>query len=159
MRNMPADAIAIVPFRDEHAAEFARLNQAWLVQFDIYEPIDGEYLDDPRGHILEPGGEIFCAVRDGRVIGTCALLAAQDGVRELAKLVVAPDARGHRLGRRLTEHAIEAGRRSGARRIVLSSNSRLKTAIALYEELGFRHVPPHGGIAYDNADTFMALDL
>ncbi len=156
---MTEDAIRIDTFRDAYAADFARLNRDWLVGFELYEPIDGEYLDDPRGHFLDRGGEIFVALRGDEVVGTCAVLPSGPEVCELSKLTVAPSARGHGLGRRLTEVAIAHARGLGAKRLVLSSNSRLKTAIALYEQLGFRHVAPGAGISYENADTFMELAL
>jgi ribosomal protein S18 acetylase RimI-like enzyme len=156
---MTDETIRIDTFRDAHAADFARLNRDWLVGFELYEPIDGEYLDDPRGHFLDHGGEIFIALRGEEVVGTCAVLPSGPEVCELSKLTVAPSARGHGLGRRLTETAIEHARRLGAKRLVLSSNSRLKTAIGLYEQLGFRHDAPGGGISYENADTFMELSL
>ncbi len=153
------DDIQIDVFRDAYGPAFASLNRAWLEGHDLYEPLDGEYLDHPRERILDKGGEIFCAVRDGQVVGTCAVLTVDADAMELAKLTVAAEARGHGLGRRLTERAIAHARARGARRLVLSSNSRLTTAIALYEAMGFRHVAPGSGVGYDNADTFMALEL
>jgi ribosomal protein S18 acetylase RimI-like enzyme len=152
------EEIRIESFRDEHGAAFAWLNREWLVGYGLWEPIDGEYLDDPRGHFLDAGGAIYVALRGDEVVGTCALLPAGEDF-ELSKLTVATSARGHGLGRRLTEAVVAHARRLGARRVILSSNSGLTTAIALYEAMGFRHVPPHGGIAYAAADTFMALDL
>jgi len=159
MNPSDRDTIRIDTYRDAYGADFARLNRDWLVGYDLWEPIDGEYLDDPRGHILDRGGEIFVALRGVEVVGTCAVLPSGPEICELSKLTVAPSARGDGLGRRLTETAIEHARRLGAKRLVLSSNSRLTTAIGLYEQMGFRHVAPGVGIRYANADTFMELVL
>lgn len=49
---------------------------------------------------------------------------------------------GAGIGRRLLAATIEGARALGARRLYLETNSKLATAIHLYESLGFRHVPP-----------------
>ena len=52
----------IVTYRPELASDFARLNRAWLERYFTVEPLDEEYLGDPEGHIVRPGGEIFFVV-------------------------------------------------------------------------------------------------
>ena len=42
-------AITIIPFRDDLAAAFARLNQAWIERFFRLEPSDLKTLRDPQG--------------------------------------------------------------------------------------------------------------
>ena len=154
-----AGTIQIVTFRDEYAAEFGRLNREWLEGFGLLEPADVPYLEDPRQHIIAKGGEVFFAVRDGTVLGTCAVVPSAAGVVELAKLAVAPVARGQGLGRRLVLAVLELARERGARRVVLSSSTKLGAAVRLYEALGFKHIPRGAGVDYATADVFMALDL
>ena len=60
----------IVAYQDRHADDFARLNREWLDSFGLYEEADGKHLYSPREYILDPGGEIFIAEEDGRVLGT-----------------------------------------------------------------------------------------
>jgi putative acetyltransferase len=152
--------IAIVPFRDEFAPSFEALNRAWLESFELLEEGDLPYLQDPRGRILEKGGAVFCAVAADEVVGTVALLRLSSETFELAKLTVAPSARGQGLGRRLTQEAIDFAVSAGARRLTLSSSSKLREAIRLYESMGFVHSPPsEGGVSYASADVFMRLQL
>jgi ribosomal protein S18 acetylase RimI-like enzyme len=152
-------AIEIVPFRDEFAAEFGRLNRDWLESHALLEDGDLPYLVEPGRTILEPGGAVFLALQGERVLGTIAVLRQPQRTFELAKLTVVQEARGHGLGRRLAETAIEFAIARGAERLVLSSNSRLVPAVRLYESLGFCHTTVAAGVAYHNADIHMELPL
>ena len=149
----------IIPFSDQHAEAFYRLNRAWLDKYELYEAADERQLADPHGQILAPGGAIFVAVHGDDVLGTAAIVPHGAGVVELAKLTVADAARGQGLGRRLAERCLEHARASGAQRAVLVSSSRLGPALRLYESLGFRHCTPPGALAYATADIYMELEL
>lgn len=149
----------IVAYQDRHADDFARLNREWLDSFGLYEEPDGKHLYSPREYILDPGGEIFIAEEDGRVVGTCALVPVSDHVFEVAKLAVAHEARGQGLGRRLAELALNRARERGATRVVLLSSSKLGPALKLYESLGFEHRPLPGHQPYETADVYMELEM
>ena len=149
----------IIPFSDQHAEAFYRLNRAWLDRYELYEPADERQLADPRGEILAPGGAIFVAVDEHEVVGTAAIVPHGPGMVELAKLTVADAARGQGLGRRLAERCLQHARTTGARRVVLVSSSRLGPALRLYESLGFQHRTPPGTLAYATADIYMELEL
>lgn len=151
--------IEIVTFRDDYAPAFERLNRDWLESFGLLEPADVPYMEDPRRWIVAKGGEVFFAVRAGEVLGTAAAVPSADGVVELAKLAVAPAARGQGLGRRLVLAVLDFARQGGARRVILSSSSKLASALRLYQALGFRPIPRGAGVDYATADVFMALDL
>jgi ribosomal protein S18 acetylase RimI-like enzyme len=150
----------IVPYREDFADAFDQLNRAWLEEHGLLEADDLPYLEDPRGRIIDHGGAVLCALSDGTVVGTVALIRLAPVLFELAKLAVAPGTRGRGLGRRLTLAAIDLARSLGARRIVLSSSSRLTAALRLYESLGFQSsAPAPGAVIYRTADVHMALDL
>jgi GNAT superfamily N-acetyltransferase len=155
---MEAD-VEIVPFEDRYAREFARLNRGWLEDHGLIEEIDERHLRDPRGTIVAGGGELFLALRDGDVVGTCGIHPAGDGVFELVKLTVAASERGRGIARRLTERALALARAAGARTVRLYSSSRLPVAVRLYESMGFRHVPMPADADYSTADVYMELDL
>jgi len=57
-----------------YAPDFARLNRRWLESFGLIEEADGRYLDFPRESIIDTGGQIFFAVEEGVVLGTCAAI-------------------------------------------------------------------------------------
>jgi ribosomal protein S18 acetylase RimI-like enzyme len=151
--------IEIVGYDDRFAADFKRLNIEWLEGFDLLEPSDLRYLDAPRATIIAPGGQIFFAVEAGNVIGTCAVRPLGPAAAELVKLAVAPVAQRRGVGRRLAIVAIEHAREWGAEKVTLISNSRLTSAIRLYEALGFRHTPLPADTGYATADVYMELEL
>jgi GNAT superfamily N-acetyltransferase len=149
----------IVEFREELAPAFERLNREWLEAFSLLEEGDLPYLADPRGNIVERGGVVLFAVDHGEVLGTVASIPLTGEVFELAKLAVAPPARGRGIGRALVAAAIEWATSAGAVRLVLSSNSRLEAALRLYESFGFRRTSRTCGVAYVSADVFLELEL
>jgi len=149
---------AIVDFRPDHAAAWAHLNTAWLIEggFAI-EAKDRLAIDDPQGVFLDKGGRIFIAQRDGEAVGCCAMVPTDDGV-EVCKMTVTPAARGLGLARRLLDACEAAARQAGFDRLYLETNSALKPAIALYESAGFVHLPPRP-TPYVRADVFMEKRL
>ena len=151
--------VRITPFRPELAPAFDRLNRAWIASLFTLEPRDEEYLGDPQGHIIDQGGEIYFALDGNRVLGTCAAIPTGDGVVELAKLAVDPEAQGRGLGRALAVAAIDFARSRQARRLFLVSNSRLVPALRLYASLGFQELPFPGPRPYVDADVYMELEL
>jgi ribosomal protein S18 acetylase RimI-like enzyme len=155
---MATERIDIVGYDDGFAPDFRRLNLEWLEGHGLLEPADLKYLDDPRGAILARGGQILMAVAGEAAVGTCAVLPL-GSVAELVKLAVTPAAQGRGVGRRLAVAAIDYARAAGASTVVLVSNSRLTSAVRLYESLGFRHAPLPADTGYATADVYMELDL
>jgi GNAT superfamily N-acetyltransferase len=142
---------------DENA--FQRLNEEWILRYFALESKDEEVLGDPRRTILDGGGRIFLAVREGKTVGCCALLAMGAGEYEVAKMAVTESCQRSGVGRRLLETAIAEARASGATRLYLETNRKLAPAIRLYESLGFRHLAPARILrsAYARADVYMEL--
>lgn len=139
---------------------FKELNEIWISQGFALEPADNEVLADPKGQILDQGGEICIAELDGEVAGCCALVVIGPNEYELAKMTVAASARGRGIGRKLLEFAIGHARRSGTKRLYLESNTKAADAIHLYEEVGFRHMSgPEHASKYARANTFMEMFL
>jgi GNAT superfamily N-acetyltransferase len=154
-----APDVEIREFRPGDEAAFRRLNEEWIVHYFAMEPKDEKLLIDPHGAILARGGRIFFAIRDGIPVGCCALLAAEPGEFELAKMAVTESVRGSGVGRELLEKTIAAACASGATRLFLETNHRLSPAIRLYESVGFRHYIPGHPSPYARADTFMEMSL
>lgn len=152
-------SVRIVPFRPDHAAAWAALNEAWLAEGGFaVEAKDRKVIDDPQGAILDRGGRIFIAERDGEAIGCCALMAMEEDAFEVAKMTVSPVARGLGLGRRLLEACEAAARAAGVPRLYLETSSTLKPAGALYRSFGFVDLPPRPS-PYARADVWMEKRL
>lgn len=138
---------------------FRRLNEEWISRYFVLEEKDFEILGDPQRNILDRGGRIFFAVREGEVVGCCALLPIADREFELAKMAVTQSHQGAGIGRKLLEGVIAAAKLAGAKRLYLETNHALHPAIRLYESLSFRCVPPERVVRspYARADVYMEL--
>jgi N-acetylglutamate synthase-like GNAT family acetyltransferase len=146
---------------NEDAEAFRTLNEEWITQYFVLEKKDREILDDPEKTILRQGGHIFMVYVERHAVGCVALVPLGHGVYELSKMAVSPRLRGLGIGRRLLEHAITQAKVIGAKSLFLGSNTKLKSAVHLYESVGFRHVPPEKipPMPYTRANVFMEMQL
>jgi GNAT superfamily N-acetyltransferase len=149
----------VVPWRAEWRDAFVRLNREWIERWFRIEDEDRETFRDPHAAIVAPGGQIFFVVERGAALGTCAVVRHAGGTYEIAKMAVAPEARGRGYGDLLMHAAIGFARERGARRLVIVSNTRLAPAIRLYEKHGFVRVPMQVDARYARADIRLELAL
>jgi glutamate/tyrosine decarboxylase-like PLP-dependent enzyme/GNAT superfamily N-acetyltransferase len=155
----PLPSVVIDTYKDEYQPAFAALNYAWIEKYFRVEPPDRVQLDDPRRHIVEPGGEVFLLFEDGTPKGACAMLKVDERTFELTKMGVDVSAQGRGYAQRLMEAAIAFARRRGADRIVLRSHTSLRNAIAIYRKFGFVVTQLGRDEEYARCDIHMALDL
>lgn len=149
----------VVPYREELRAAFEQLNRDWIETYFVLEDADREVFSDPQSKILAPGGQIFFVVEGSRVQGTCAVLRHGTDECEIAKMAVAPAARGRGFGDLLMEAAMAFAREVGARRVVIVSNTVLEPAIRLYRKHGFVRVPLALDGRYRRANIRMEREL
>jgi GNAT superfamily N-acetyltransferase len=149
--------IEIVDYRNEHAADFRKINLEWLDLHGLTEPADLEVLDQPS-LIFDHGGHIFIALERGHVIGTSALMRHGESEFELAKMSVAPELRGKGISKLLMDACLAKARSYGATKVILFSSTKLTAALKLYERYGFRHVPLEDS-PFLTADVKMELML
>jgi putative acetyltransferase len=149
----------VVSYRDEYRAAFEQLNRDWIERYFVLEEPDVEVFSDPRAKILEPGGEIFFVVEDGQVQGTCAVVRHGTDDCEIAKMAVAPEARGRGFGDLLMDRAVAFAAELGARRVIIVSNTVLEPAIRLYRKHGFVQVPLVADGRYRRANIRLEREL
>lgn len=150
-------AITIIPFRDDLAAAFARLNQAWIERFFRFEDKDLKTLHDPQGTILAGGGQIFFALDGDTPVGAVAAVHVSPGVYALAKMAVSPSHQGRGIGEMLGHAAMDYALEQGAEMMFLETNAVLEPAIRLYERLGFAHASRPTPSDYARSDVYMQL--
>lgn len=150
-----SERVEIIPFEPRYRDYFKKLNVEWLEKYFYVEEIDNQVLSNPETYILEKGGFIFFARYKGEIIGTSALIKADDDTYELTKMSVTEKYQGLKVGRKLAIRAIEEYEKSGATTLFLESNSRLKPALKLYEKLGFEHKPRRTDSHYQRSDVHM----
>ncbi|MBP5857675.1 GNAT family N-acetyltransferase [Marivibrio halodurans] len=137
---------------------------AEALEYDLcFEHFDRE-LDTLPGLYSPPDGNLWIARVDGAVAGCVALrrvIDLNDGMPagEIKRLYVRPRFRGHSLGTRLIEAAIDFARSGSYRRLLLDTvGGRMERAIGLYRGLGFRRTGRYYEGAPDGVD-FYRLDL
>ncbi|MCM1371996.1 MAG: bifunctional helix-turn-helix transcriptional regulator/GNAT family N-acetyltransferase [Bacteroides sp.] len=153
--------VEIVEYQSQYKKAFYDLNRKWIELYWELEPHDIEVLENPEKNILEEGGHIFVALYNGFPVGVCALCPMPEESTydfELAKLAVNNSIRRKGIGRRLCNAVIDKARELGGKMLFLESNTRLKTAIALYRKLGFKELPEYHP-AYARGDIQMELSL
>ena len=115
--------------------------------FDLcFQDFEGEIANLP-GDYAPPRGALLLAHVDGAIAGCCALrpLDSSDYVNtaEMKRLYVRPAFRGLGLGRQLAEAILDAARMAGYDSVLLDTLNEMAIARSMYEELGFKEIPPY----------------
>ena len=99
------------------------------------------------GEYATPRGALLLALVDNQLAGCCALrpLDAVDypNACEMKRLYVRPGFRGQGLGRQLTEAILDSARQAGYSCVLLDTLDEMESARALYQDLGFKEIPPY----------------
>jgi putative acetyltransferase len=115
-------------------------------------------LADLPGPYAPPAGSLLIAWQGKEPAGCVALRKVKPGVCEMKRLFVRPQFQGRGLGRGLAEAIISQASSIGYREMRLDTLPKLKSALAIYELLGFVRIPPYHD--YPNKEIiFMALSL
>lgn len=149
----------IIHFAPEYAGDFKKLNVEWLEKFFWVEPHDEEVLGDPQKHIIAPGGTILFAKEGEDILGTVALMKMEEGIFELTKMAVTPQAQGKKVGQQLMAKAIEFAKAQQWKTLIIYSNRKLENAIYIYKKYGFKEIPIEGNNPYSRGDIKMKLEL
>jgi len=132
------------------AATRADSDAIWKIFHEVVA-VGDTYALDPHlsreaalGYWFKADAQTYVAEDAGRAVGTYILRPNQSGGGSHvanAAFMVAPDARGHGIGRAMGEHCLKEARRLGFRAIqfnfVVSTN---ESAIRLWKQLGFKIV-------------------
>lgn len=144
----------IIPFSPELQPSFESINKAWVTQYFTLEPFDIEQLEQPEKTVLSRGGAILFAKLEGEIIGTVGLIPINESICEMIKMGVTPSAQGKGVGLRLGMAILEKAKQMGFSKMVLYSNTKLASALHLYQKLGFVKVAAECGV-YGRCDIKM----
>lgn len=131
----------IVPLDTTNQHHLKRLNVAWLEKYFYVEPNDIVQLSEPQKEIIDKGGYTFFATYQNKTVGTVSLLKVDNETYELSKMAVDNDFQGLGIGRQLMHHALTHAEILRAKKLILFTNTKLKSAISLYTKFGFKPVP------------------
>ncbi len=162
LRQKQSTEITIVPFKRKYRSDFIRINREWLKKYfedEGLEKEDERLLNNPEKEIVNKGGEIFFAILNDEVVGTCAVIKIDDFCFELAKMGVTEKAQGKQIGKKLTLTSIGYAVEKGAVKLTLSTSIKLVAALNLYKKLGFKEKVKKDDRRYNRALIYMELDF
>ena len=162
LKQKAIQEINIIPYSRKYKLDFAKLNYEWLEKYfktEKAEPEDKRLLNNPEREIIKKDGEIFFAILNDVLVGTCAVLKINDSIYELSKMAVTEKAQGKQIGKKLALTAIGYAVEKGALKLILYTNNKLNAALNLYRRLGFIEVKGEMNDRYKRKLISMELDL
>ena len=66
--------VTVETFKESYGHSFKTLNLEWIEEFFVVEEEDLKILSNPKSYVIDKGGEIFFALKAGKVIGTSAMV-------------------------------------------------------------------------------------
>ena len=120
-----------------------RLVEAMVAEMEeLYELPRGSGLGTgaPPADFSPPGGTFLVIYAGSRPVAGGGVKRDEDGVAEIKRMYVVPDARGQGLGRRLLEALEDAARELRYRAVRLDTGARQPQAQAMYERAGYHPI-------------------
>ncbi|WP_428245967.1 GNAT family N-acetyltransferase [Ferrovibrio sp.] len=131
---------------DADLAEVRRLFQAYADSLDFslgFQDFAAELAELPGKYTGAKRGALLLGLVDGKALGVVGLRDLGDGIAEMKRLYVGPEARGLKLGLQLAEAVIEEARILGYQALRLDTLQRMVEANRLYDRLGFTDIPAY----------------
>jgi GNAT superfamily N-acetyltransferase len=119
-----------------HGVLYAR-EYGWNLEFEaLVASIVGDFVRNFDKHL----DRCWIAEFDGKIVGSVFIVKHTDSSAKLRMLYVEPEARGHGVGRKLVDSALEFSRAAGYASVILWTNPQLTAARKIYEAVGFEMI-------------------
>lgn len=161
------EAIYIRPIKKSDNGAIANIIRQCLEEFNANKP-GTVYFDDSTDHLFElfqqeAGCVYFVAECDKVIVGGAGIFTTPglpDGVCELVKMYLSREVRGLGLGKKMIMQCFEVAKQNGFTKVYLETMPELKTAVKIYEKLGFMYLPaPMGKSGHTGCDIWMLKTL
>ncbi|MFT6926728.1 MAG: putative acetyltransferase [Psychromonas sp.] len=127
-----------------------------------FGPSDTEVNAMSQYYKNENGSLYLVASIEGHLVGGSGIASFDnsDEICELRKLFLLPESRGQGIGKKLTQDCLEYAKSKGYKKCYLDTLTSMKSAIALYEKLGFQSLDkPLAGSTHNGCDVWMLKEL
>lgn len=133
--------INVIPFQEKYRQDFIDFNKDWIIRnFGFLEQEDLDTFNQIDS-ALASGAAIFIAADDtGKALACCMARPMGEGRWELCKFAANPAQPHKGAGCAVFEASIRYAIEHKARELFLLSNSKLKTALHIYQKYGFEEV-------------------
>ena len=130
----------VIPFEEKYRQDFIDFNTDWIVSnFGFLEEHDKETFHKIDEE-MEAGAMIFFAVENDIALATCMAMPLEGTTWELCKLGSNKNIPHKGAGSAVFEASMKWALEHGAERLFILSNSKLKPALHIYENYGFREI-------------------
>ncbi|MBS1661240.1 MAG: GNAT family N-acetyltransferase [Bacteroidetes bacterium] len=148
---LPEDNSAIASTIRNTLAEFGA-NKPGTAYFD-------SATDDMFASFQIPGSRYHVGLIDGQVGGGGGIYPSAglpDGVCEMVKMYLSPQARGKGLGRQLIEECLSFAQSHGYAQVYIETMPELQKAVSIYEKFGFQYLDgPMGNTGHYGCSIWM----
>lgn len=127
-----------------------------------FGPSDPEVLAMSQHYNISTNSLYLVAKLRGKVVGGCGIAPFNQSAEicELKKLFLLPESRGFGIGRKLAELCLDFALSKGFTCCYLDTLASMRSAIALYESLGFQQLDkPLAGTEHNGCDVWMLKKL
>lgn len=150
--------------RPEEVGELFKEYTDMLIEGDstFREYLDIQNYDQELEHLEwkygMPEGRLYLVYYDGKLAGCIGLRKLDEARCELKRLYVRPAFRGKKIGEKLMDMILKDARSIGYSAMLLDTLPFLKSALKLYQGLGFYEIPSYNDSPLDTT-IYMKLDL
>lgn len=127
-----------------------------------FGPSDPEVIGMSQHYNDKTRSLYLVATINGKIVGGSGIAAfnGSDKTCELRKLFLLPESRGLGIGKALTLQCLEYAKSKGYTQCYLDTLTSMKSAVSLYEKIGFIHLDkPLDGTIHSGCDVWMLKTL
>jgi len=165
-QNMVNHTLIIRAINPNDNTYLAKIIRSALEEFGANKP--GTVYYDPTTDALfdlfqTPGSAYFVAEEEGEILGGAGFFPTKglpDGVAELVKMYLRPEARGRGLGKLLINNTEEMAKKMGYNGLYLESMPELINALTMYEKMGYHYLEgPMGNSGHTGCGLWMFKNI
>ncbi len=142
----------IIKYQSKYKDDFVSLNKAWIEKYFKMEQEDYDVLNNVD-ELLKGGAMVFFAVENDTVLTTCMSMPLNNSDWEICKLAADEKYQDKGAGSAVFKACMDYAKKQGAKKLIIVSNSILKSALHIYKKFGFKEIPMDKTHNYERGDV------